>query len=145
MFHFLEPQREQQLRRRIQKSHLKSESVLLQTLPRLFHFVQFDKFWRIFLEINSKGLYQSSGKGEENRSLVFTSHTKREVRPFHVVVVQRRQRNVLKSVMHVQSCLANLNLLLFSRSRRRYRRRCLSSLHLLLRTIAHQLERDHGH
>ena len=137
MFHFLEPQREQQLRRRIQKSHLKSEFVLLQTLPRLFHFVQFDKFWRISLEINSKGLYQSSGKGEENRSLVFTSHTKREVRPFHVVVVQRRQRNVLKSVMHVQSCLANLNLLLFSRSRRRRRRRCLSSVNLVLRRIAH--------
>ena len=32
---------------------------------------------------------------------------------FHVVVVQGRQRNVQKSVMHVQSCcFANLNLLL---------------------------------
>ena len=43
---------------------------------------------------------------------------------FHVVVVQRRQRNVQKSVMHVQSCcFANLNLLLFCRSlcRRRHR------------------------
>ena len=103
MFHFLEPQREQRLRRRIQKSHLKSEFVLLQTLPRLFHFVQFDKCWQIFLEINSKGLYQSSGKGKENRRLVFTSHTKREVGPFHVAVVQRRQKNVRKSVMHVQT------------------------------------------
>ena len=64
MFHFLEPQRKQQLRRRLQKSHLKREFVLLQTLARLFHFVHlFDKFWRIFLEIDSKGLYQSSGKG----------------------------------------------------------------------------------
>ena len=53
MFHFLEPQPEQQLRRRLQKSHLKSEFVLLQTLSRLFHFVQFDKFWRIFLEIKT--------------------------------------------------------------------------------------------
>ena len=29
---------------------------------------------------------------------------KREIRHFHVVVVQRRQSNVQKSVMHVQSC-----------------------------------------
>ena len=43
---------------------------------------------------------------------------------FHVVVVQRRQRNVQKSVMHVQSCcFVSLNLLLFRRSlcRRRHR------------------------
>ena len=48
-------------------------------------------------------------------------------------------------MMHVQSCLANLNLLFFRRSRRRDRRRCLSSLNLVLRTIAHKLDRDHGH
>ena len=42
---------------------------------------------------------------------------------FHVVVVQRRQRNVQKSVTHQQSyCFANINLLLFCR------RRCLRSL-----------------
>ena len=29
---------------------------------------------------------------------------KREIRHFHVVVFQLRQRNVQKSVMHVQSC-----------------------------------------
>ena len=28
----------------------------------------------------------------------------REIRKFHVAVVQRRLRNVQKSVMHVQSC-----------------------------------------
>ena len=42
------------------------------------------------------------------------SSTKREIRQFHVVVVQRQQRNVQKSVIHVQSCcFACLNLLLF--------------------------------
>ena len=61
------------------------------------------------------------------------SSTKREYWHFHVVVEQRRQRNVQKSVLRVQSCcFANLNLLLFCRSRRRRRRlrrrRCLSSL-----------------
>ena len=62
----------------------------------------------------------------------FTSAKKREIRHFHVVVVRRQQRNVQKSVMHLQSCwFANL-LLLFCRSRCRCRRcrrrRSLSSL-----------------
>ena len=41
---------------------------------------------------------------KQNSCLVFMSSTKREIWDFHVVVVQRRQRNVQKSVMHVQSC-----------------------------------------
>ena len=44
-----------------------------------------------------------------NSYLVFTCSIKREIRKVHVVVVQRPQRNVQKSVMHVQSCcFANL-------------------------------------
>ena len=66
---------------------------------------------------------------KESFCVVFPSSTKREIRHYHVVVVQRRLKNVQKSVMHVQSCcFANLNLLLFFRSRRRLRRRCLSTL-----------------
>ena len=58
--------------------------------------------------------------------------TTREIWYFHVVVVQWRQRNLQKSVMHLQSCcFANLNLLFFCRSRWRRRRRCLSSLKAL--------------
>ena len=65
---------------------------------------------------------------KESRFLVFTSSTKREIRHFHVVVVQWRQRNIQKSVMHVQSCCcANLSLF-FYRSRCRRLRCCLSSL-----------------
>ena len=60
---------------------------------------------------------------------MFPSSTKREIRHFHVVVEQRGQRNVQKSVMHVQSCyLVNLNLLVYCRSRYRRCRRCLRSL-----------------
>ena len=45
---------------------------------------------------------------------LFTSSSKREIGYFHVVVVQWWQRNVLKSVMRVQSCcFANLNRFLF--------------------------------
>ena len=41
-------------------------------------------------------MYQSSGKRKENGCLVFSSSTTREIRHFHVVVVQRRLRNVPK-------------------------------------------------
>ena len=57
------------------------------------------------MELNSKGLYQSSGKEKESCCFVFPPSTKRDIRRFHVVVGQRRLRNVQKSVMHVQSCL----------------------------------------
>ena len=49
----------------------------------------------IFLELNSEGLHQSSGKEKESCCLVFPS-SKREISHFHVIVVQRRQRNVQK-------------------------------------------------
>ena len=62
----------QQLRRRLQKRHLNWGKVaLLQTWSRLFHLVQFVKFWQFFLELNLKRLHRSSGKGKgkENRCL----------------------------------------------------------------------------
>ena len=53
-------------------------------------------------------LYRSSGKETKTK-------TKREIRYFHVAVVQWRQRNVHKSVMHAQSCcFAHLKLFPFS-------------------------------
>ena len=98
----------------IQKRHLKSEFPLPQTLLCLFHLVQFVRCWWIFLEFNSKGLYQSSEKEKGRRCLVFTFSTKSEIRQFHVVVVHWRQRNVQKSVMRMQSCcFANQSLLFF--------------------------------
>ena len=85
----------QQRRGRLRKHQLKCVFALLKTLSRLFHFVLFIRCWRIFLELNSKGLYLSSGKEKEGRCLVFTSSTKKsEIRQFDVVVVQRWQRNV---------------------------------------------------
>ena len=44
-------------RERRRKGHLKSEFALFQTSSLLFHFIQFVNCWRIFLELNSKGLY----------------------------------------------------------------------------------------
>ena len=98
-----------------------SQSFLSQTLMRLFQLAQ---CWQIFLEL-SKRLYWSLGK---KKKVVFCSRLPqdREIRHFHVVVVQRRQWNKQKRVIHVQSCcFANLNL--FWRSRCRRRRLCLSS------------------
>ena len=43
---------------------------------------------------------------------MFPSSTKREFMHFHVVIVQRRQRNVQKSVMYVQLFFANLKAML---------------------------------
>ena len=118
----------QQRRRRLRKRHLKSKFALLQTLSRLLHLVYFVKCWQMFLELNSKELYQSSGNEKQSCCLVFPSSTNREFRHFHVVVVQPRLRNVQKK-RHTQSCcFANLNLLLFCNSRCRRRHRCLSSL-----------------
>ena len=69
----------------------------------------------IFLGWNSKKLNESSGKEKESRCLAFKSSTKHEIRHFHVVVVQWLQRNVQKSVIHVQSCcFTNRNPLLFA-------------------------------
>ena len=84
------------------------------------------------MELNSKGLHQSSGKEKESCCLLLPSSTKREIRQFHVVVVQRRQRNVSKNVMHGQSCcFACQNLLRFCRSRCRRLRRCVNSLFVI--------------
>jgi len=41
-----------------------------------------------------------------------TSSIKREIRQFHVVVVQQRQKNVLKSVAHEQSFVLLIQTLL---------------------------------
>ena len=51
------------------------------------------------------------------------SSTKRENRKFHDVLVQLLQRNVQKSVMHVQSCcFANVNLLAWKRVKKKMRK-----------------------
>ena len=47
-------------------SRLKCEFALPQTLSRLFHLVYSSNVnWQFFLELNSKGLHESSGKEKE--------------------------------------------------------------------------------
>ena len=92
--------------------HFKREFALFQTSMILFSF-------KNFLGLNPKEPYLSLEKEKENFCVVLTHFAKqvREIWKFHVEVVQRRLRNVQKSVVHVHSCcFADINLLLFSRS-----------------------------
>ena len=100
--------------RRLQKRHLKSEFALPQAFPRLFHLGWFVKCWQLFWIWILKDFIKVEEKKNKVVVLCYRPQKKREIRHFHVVVVQRRLRNGQKSVMHVQSCcFANLNLLLF--------------------------------
>ena len=77
----LKQQGRRRLRLRLRKRHLKSEfapipsRLILRMLPNFF-------------EADSKGLYQSSAKEKESCCLVFPSSTSREIRHFHVLVVE---------------------------------------------------------
>ena len=62
------------------KSTLRKEFALPQTLSRLFHLVSFVKCWQFFLELNSKGLYQSSAKEKESCCLARVKITPPEKR-----------------------------------------------------------------
>ena len=69
-----------------------------------------------FSGLNPKGPYASLEKEKGNFCVVLTYSIKRarEIRKFHVAVVQQRLRNVQKNVIHVEICFfANLNLLFF--------------------------------
>ena len=89
------------------RTSLKSEFAFFQSPLRLFLPTYFDKCRRTLQKLNSKGPYPSSEREIKFRRCLFTFSIKREIRHFHVVVVQKRQRNVQKSVMHVQSwCFA---------------------------------------
>ena len=85
---------------------LKSLFALFQTSPILFSFIYFGKSRRNFLW-DRIYRYLSLEKESNNFCAEFTYSIKRarEIKKFHVVVVQRRQGNVQNSTIHVQSCL----------------------------------------
>ena len=77
---------------------------LKKSLYRLFLPTYFVNCRRTLLKLNFKGPNSSSEREIKFRRCLFTTSVKREMRHFHVVVVQKRKRNVQKSVMHVRSC-----------------------------------------
>ena len=99
----------------------KGEFAPPQTLSRLFHLVLFvSECWENFFGVEFQRTASKFRK--RKRKLFFLCSRPRQ--NVKVVVAQRRQRNVQKSVMHVQSCcFVNLNLLMLCRSRCRRRRR----------------------
>ena len=108
---------------------LKSEFALPQTYRAYSISFNSSNVGKFFWSWILKDCIKVQEKKKKNVIRLFPSSTKREIRQFHVVVVQRRQRNVQKSVMHVQSCwFACLNLLLFCRTRCRRRRGCVNFL-----------------
>ena len=108
----------------------------VQTSSMLFNLIQFVKYWRNSLGLNPKGPCLSLEKEKEHFWVVLTYFVKRVIRKFYVAIMQRRLRNVHKSVMHVESCFSDISHLFFSSSLCRSRRRCLSSLLLWSRNCA---------
>ena len=82
--------------RRPRKRRLKSEFAFFHSLSWLLQLIYFVKCKRTLFEPNSKELYSSSDRERKFSRRLFTSHTKREMRHFPVVVVQWWQRNVQK-------------------------------------------------
>ena len=87
---------------------------------------------RLFLELNSQGFYSSSKRGRKIRRRMSTSSIKRQIRRFHVVVVQWTSKKCTKKRDALAELLFwSLNLLFFLSCRRRRRSSsssCLSSL-----------------
>ena len=112
LFEFLRPRLSskralrQQRRRRVRKRNLKSKFALLQTLSHLFHFVQVvGKCWQILCSWILKDCIKIQEKKKNVVVLSSRLPTNMKVGIFTpVVVVQWRQRNVQKNVMHVQNC-----------------------------------------
>ena len=103
------------------------------TVSNFIHFIQFYLISQIlakFLGLNPTQRYLSLQKRKQNFYVVFTCSIKRAraIRNFHVAVVQWQLRNVQESVMPLQSCFANLNLLLFCHSHCHCHHHCLTLL-----------------
>ena len=98
---------------------------VFQTWSSLFQFAENIQYRQISLELISWGPHSSLERERPFRGRLFVYSIKREIRHFYVVVVRQWQRNVQKSMMHVQTCCFFLiNLLLFWHSRCQLSHRC---------------------
>ena len=113
---------------------LKSEFALPQTKSRLFHPVEFIRCWQIYCELNSKLLYQTSGKAGKRKVLSclisrFVLDKTWNSRCGRAVTTKKSTK---KRDAHAKLLFCKINLLLFCCYRCRRRHRCLSSLLLWL-------------
>ena len=114
---------------------------LIRTVSNFIDLILFHLICQILAIFSGIESERTVFKFRERKSFcaVFTYFIKRwrEIRKFHIAVVQRRLRNVQKRVVHVQSgCFASINLLLFCSSCCNRRRRCFSAPLLLSRNFA---------
>ena len=110
---------------------LKSEFVFFQSLWRLFLPTYFVNCRRTVLKLNFKGPYSSSEREIKFRRCLFTSSIKREIRHFHIVVVQKRERNIQKKCdARAKLLFCFSNLLFLWRSRCRPRRWILDPVYM---------------
>ena len=79
--------------RRKRERLVKSIFTFFQSLWRLFLHTYYVKCRQTLLNLNSKGPYPSSGREIKFLRCLFTFSIKRKIWHFHVVVVQKRQRN----------------------------------------------------
>ena len=105
-------------KRGLRKRHLKkvNSHCLYRTFSISFNLSNVGNFFSSLIITESMKVQDKKNK---SFCLVFTSSRKREIRHNHLVVMQRRQRNVQKKCNARASrfsscCFANLNLLLFA-------------------------------
>ena len=97
--------------RRQRKRRVKSEFGFFQSLSKLFLSTYFVKCRRTHLEMNSQRPYPSTAAETKFCRCLFTSSIKREIRHFHVVVVQKRAKKCTKerdARAKLLFCLLNL-------------------------------------
>ena len=100
---------------------------LYRTCSMSFNLVQFAKCWQ-----NWSWILKDCSEVQESRCLMFTSHTKREIRHFHVVVVQAKKLMYKKAWCTCKLFFCQSKPIAFCRSRCPCRGRCLSFLILPL-------------
>ena len=88
-------------RRRQRKRRLKSEFAFFQSSLRLLQVTYFVKCKRTLLKLSSQEPHPSFERERKFRRRLCTSSVQGEIRHFHVVVVQRQQRNVQKSTCKI--------------------------------------------
>jgi len=91
-------------RRRQRKRRWKSKFAFFQSSSWLLQVPNFVKCRWTLQKLNSSEPYPSSDRKRKFRRRLCTPSIQRKTGHFHVVVVQWRQSNVQKSVMHVQNC-----------------------------------------
>ena len=95
------------------KTSLKKWICVLHSLSQLFLLTYLVKCTRTLLNLNSKGPYSSSESEIKFLPCLFTFSTKHEIRHFHVLIVQKRQRNEQKAWCTCKVVLLLIKRLLF--------------------------------